>query len=412
MRILVVLIHLELGGCQLNALDFALESRERGHDVSVFGPVWDDQPPGPVAEMVRSAGLPLTLFHHPDTIPGVIPARRLLARKLSQVVAEQNIQLVHAYETPMVLDSFYGPHLKYGVPLVCTVYGMVVQWWLPRYPPLIVATQELADLAAPQRTQRPIAIQPPINTDLDDPALVDGAAFRREHGLGDDIVVGVVSRLEPTLKADGIKLAIDAIQHLDDPRIRLAVTGGGPSFGELSVLAEKANAALGRRAVVMTGELADPRPAYAAADIAIGMGGSAQRSLAFGKPLVVLGIKDFAKPLLSSTVEEFMYAGFCGKGPNDFDPRPLASHIRLLSDQPEMRSQLGAFGRQLVLDRLSLKAASAKLEDVYTTAAAQTYPRHQRVGETMRVLAARKIAGGIPPSVKARLGRRNAHAND
>ena len=228
MRILVVLHHLELGGSQLNALDFALASREHGHDVFVFGPVWDGQP-GPVAEMVRSAGLPLTLFHHPDTVPGVIPARRLLAKRLSRIVAEENIQLVHAHELPMILDSFYGPHLKFGVPLVCTIYAMVVHWWLPRYPPLIVATQELADLVVPLRPQRPVVIEPPINTDSDDPALVDGAAFRRAHGLGDDIVVGVVSRLEPTLKADGIRLAVDAIRYLNDPRIRLVVTGQGPS---------------------------------------------------------------------------------------------------------------------------------------------------------------------------------------
>ena len=307
----------------------------------------------------------------------------------------------------MILDSFYGPHLKFGVPLVCTVYGTVMQWWLPRYPPLIVSTQELADQTAPLRTQPPVAIEPPINTDTDDPALVDGAAFRRAHGLGDDIVVGIVSRLEPTLKADGIRLAMDAIRYLDDPRIRLVVTGSGPSFGPLSALAEQANAALGRRAVVMTGELLDPRPAYAAADIALGMGSSAQRSMAFGKPLVVLGVQDFAKPLLPSTAEKFMYTGFCGAGTGDFDPRPLASHIRLLADQPEMRSQLGTLSRQLVIDRLSLKAASAKLEDVYATAVTQTYPRHQRVRETMRVLACRDISGRIPQSVKTRLGKRS-----
>ena len=203
---------------------------------------------------------------------------------------------------------------------------------------------------------------------------------------------------------------MDAIRYLDDPRIRLVVTGGGPSLGPLSALAEQANAALGRQAVVMTGELADPRPAYAAADIALGMGGSAQRSIAFGKPLVVLGIRDFAKPFLPSNSEEFLYAGFCGTGSDDFDPRPLASHIRLLADQPEMRSQLGAFGRQVVLDRLSLKAASAKLEDVYVTAATQTYPRHKRVRETMRVLVCRDVSGRIPQSVKASLGKRSLRA--
>ena len=409
MRVLVVLNHLELGGCQLNAFDFALATRERGHDVVVFGPVWDDHP-GPIAEMVRSAGLPLVLAHHPDIIPGFIPGfipvRRVLARALCQTVATERIQLVHAYEAPMTLDSFYGPHLRFGVPLVSTLYGIDMQWWLPRYPALIVGTREFADLAAPLRTQPPVVIEPPVNTDADDPALVDGAEFRRAHGLGDHIVIGVVSRLDPTLKADGINHAIAAIHYLDDPRIRLVVTGHGPSADALSASAEQVNSALGRRAVVMTGPLADPRPAYAAADIALGMGGSALRSLAFGKPLIVLGVQGFAKPLLPSTAREFLFSGFCGIGSGDLDPRSLAAHIRQLVDGPEMRSQLGAFGRQLVLDRFSLKVASAKLENVYTTAVTQTYPRRQRLREAVRVAAYREGSNRIPESVKAWLGPR------
>lgn len=47
MRILVVLNHLELDGRQLNALDFAVKSRNRGHDVFLFGPVWTTNHLGP-----------------------------------------------------------------------------------------------------------------------------------------------------------------------------------------------------------------------------------------------------------------------------------------------------------------------------------------------------------------------------
>jgi glycosyltransferase involved in cell wall biosynthesis len=407
MRLLVALNHLELGGAQLNALDFARGARERGHDVVVFGPVYNDRP-GPVAEMVRSAGLPLVLAYHPDSIPGVIPARRALSRALSRTVAEERIELVHAYEFPLILDSFYGPHLKFGVPLVCTIYGTIMQWWLPRYPPLIVGTHEFAERAAPLRTQPPVVIEPPINTDADDPALIDGAAFRRAHGIGDDIVLGIVSRLEPTLKADGIKCAIAAIQYLDDPRIRLVVTGHGPSADEFSASAERVNAALGRRAVVMTGPLDDPRPAYAASDIALGMGSSALRAMAFGKPLIVLGSQGFAKPFLPSTADEFLSGGFFGTGSGDLGPHPLAASIRQLVDRPEMRSQLGVFGRQLILDRFSLKIASAKLDDVYRAAAAQTYPRRQRVREAVRAAACRDASRMIPKSIKARTGPRSA----
>jgi len=403
MRLLVVLNHLELGGSQLNALDLAVSSRDRGHDVIVFAPVHQDQP-GPVAEMVRSAGLPLVLARYPDITPKFIPAHRAVARALCMTVAEERIQLVHAYEPPLILDSFWGPHLRFGTPLVCTIYGSFVPLWLPRYPPLIVPSYKFADQAAPLLTQPPAVIRPPVNTGTDDPALNDGTEFRRAFGLGGDIMLGIVSRLDPDLKVPGIKLAMAAVRFLDDPRIRLVVTGDGPSAGALSTLAEEVNGTLGRRAVVMAGPLADPRPAYAAADIALGMGGSALRSMAFGKPLIVLGIQGFAKPVLPSTADEFLSRGFFGVGSGDLDPRPLAASIRELADRPEMRSELGAFGRQLVLDQYSLEAASAKLENVYATAVTQTYPRRRRVWEATKVAAYRDGSTLTPESIKVRFG--------
>jgi glycosyltransferase involved in cell wall biosynthesis len=403
MRLLVVLNHLELGGSQLNALDFAVSSRGRGHDVIVFAPVHQDQP-GPVAEMVRSAGLPLVLVPYPDITPKFIPAHLAVARALSRTVAEERIQLVHAYEPPLILDSFWGPHLRFGTPLVCTIYGSFVPLWLPRYPPLIVASPKFAGQAAPLLTQPPAVIRPPVNTGADDPALNDGAEFRRAFGLGSDIVLGIVCRLDQDLKVPGIELAMAAVRFLDDPRIRLVVTGDGPSADALSALAEQVNGTLGRRAVVMAGSLADPRPAYAAADIALGMGGSALRSMAFGKPLIVLGTQGFAKPVLPSNADEFLSRGFFGVGSGDLDPCPLAAIIRELADRPQMRSELGAFGRQLVRDRYSLEAATAKLEDVYATAVTQTYPRRRRVWEATKVAAYRDGSTWTPESIKVRLG--------
>ena len=403
MRVLVVLHNLILGGSPLNALDFAVAARDRGHEVvlfSVYGnPIHGDQP-GPVAEEIRAAGLRLVLVRHPRDSPERMLVRRAVVRNLSHVVARDRIDLVHAYEIPMIMDSFYGPHLRLGVPLVGTIYGPYVPWWLPRYPPLITGTRELADRVALHRTQPPVLIEPPVNTDTDSPALVDGTAFRRAHGLGTDIVVAVVSRLEPSIKADSIELAMRAIQFLDEPRIRLVVTGHGPSFSALSALAERVNAVLGRPAVVMTGPLADPRPVYAAADIALGMGSSALRAMAFGKPLIVLGVQGFAKPLQPATAQEFLFGGFFGVGGGDLDPRPLAASIRELADRPQLRSELGGFSSQLVWDRFSLKAASARLEDVYAGAIRQVHPRGRRLREAARVAVCKTGSDGLPGTLK------------
>lgn len=401
MRLLVGLHHLELGGSQLNALDLAVTARDHGHHVVVFAAYQDEI--GPVAEKVRAAGLPLVLAHDDRANQGFLPVRPAVARALSRLVASERIQLVHAYEEPLILDSFYGPHLRFGTPLVWTMYGTCLAWWLARYPPLIVGTRELADSAGSLRTQPPVLIEPPVNTDSDSAALVDGAAFRREHGLGTDIVAGIVSRLEPHMKADGIMQAMGAMQVLDDPRLRLVVTGEGPSFAELNARAERVNAALGRQAVVMTGPLADPRPAYAAADIALGMGSSALRAMAFGKPLIVLGIRGFAKPFVPEGAEEFLVGGFYGYGSSDLDPAPLAASIQDLADRPELRAELGAFGRQLVWDRFSLKAASATLEDIYATAVDHKRVLGRRTWEAVRVATCRTASEGLSGAAKDRL---------
>lgn len=401
MRLLVGLHHLELGGSQLNAVDLAVAARHRGHDVVVFA-VYNGQP-GPLAEMVRAAGLPLVLVRHSRAIQGLLPVRQAVARTLWRVAVRERIQLVHAYEFPLSLDSFYGPHLRLGIPLVCTIYGQFVPRWLPRYPPVIVGARKVADMVAPLRPKPPALIEPPVNTDTNAPGLIDGAEFRRAHGLGTHIVVGVVSRLEPTTKYDGIELAIGAMQLLDDPRIQLVVTGDGPSFSALNTSAARVNSALGRRAVIMIGSLIDPRPAYAAADIALGVGGSALRAMAFAKPLIVLGTKNFAKLLTPSTAQEFLVGGFGGfwdPGSSDFDPRPLAGLIRELADRPGLRSELGAFGRQLILDRFSLNAASVTLEDIYASAVAQAYPRSQRLWEAARVAVYRTGSEALPDTAK------------
>ena len=398
MKILVALHHLELGGSQLNALDFAAVVRDRGHDVMLFAAYADK--PGPVAEMAREKGLRLELVRHKRDSPERMPLRRSVTRALRRIVAREGIELVHAYEIPMILDSFYGSYLGRGVPLICTIYGDYTPWWLPQSPRLIVGGERIADSAEKAQSRRPAVLQPPVDTDGDSPGAVDGAEFREAHGLGSDIVVSIVSRLEPSMKGDSAEHAIKAIRYLDDPRIRLVIAGDGPSLAALSAQAEQVNAELGRPAVVLTGGLNDPRPLYAAADIGIGMGGSARRSMAFGKPQIVVGIKGWAKPFLPANAEEFLAGGFYGVGPGELDPRLLAGYIKDFADQPALRAEVGAFSREFVLDYFSLKATATALEAMYKEASAQGYPLPHRLREAGRLAVCKTVSDGLPDGVK------------
>lgn len=408
-RILVALHHLELGGSQLNALDLALAVRDRGHDVTVFGV--HRGAPGPVAAMVRDAGLPLELVPADPVQRPFVPVRPAVVRRMREVVRTRQIDLVHTYEYPMTLDAFYGAHLGLGTALVCTIYGMDVPRWLPRDPAMVVGTRDLADLAGSFRGRPALLIEPPVNTATDDPAVVDAPAFRAEHGIGpDDTVVGVVSRLEPDMKAEGIARAMRAVGILAPgmdagERLRLLVVGDGPSRAELGGVAEQVNDALGYRAVVMTGALGDPRAAYAAADIALGMGGSALRAMAFAKPLVVLGIQGFSRPFTEDTAEEFFTAGFYGIGGGAADdPGLLAAQLRALLDAGAgERARLGAFSRQVVLERFSLALATERLDAAYADALAHRPGRSRVLAEAARTAGYRGASELLSERVKGRI---------
>ncbi|GAA4434483.1 glycosyltransferase family 4 protein [Phytohabitans houttuyneae] len=407
MRLLVGLHHLELGGSQLNALDFALTMREHGHDVAVFGV--HTGVPGPVAEMAQSAGLPVTLVRHPvERHRAVVPYRRAVSRGLTAAARAHRADLVHVYEFPLALDAFDGPHLRLGLPVVVTIYGMAVPRWLPRYPELIVGTQELVDEAAAFRAP-PTLIEPPVNTDADDAAAVDGRIFRETLGIGDDeILLGVVSRLEPDMKAEGILRAMAALRRLDDERLRLVVVGTGPSAADLRAEAARVNDALGRQAILLPGALEDPRPAYAGMDIALGMGGSALRAMSFGRPLIVLGIQGWSRECTPETLDHFLSAGFWGIGDGDLDDAPLAEQIRVLAADPDRRARLSDWSRRLIVERFSLKAAADKLSEVYTRALEQHQPAGRRVGEAARVAMHKAAADMLPESVRQRLRRGRA----
>jgi glycosyltransferase involved in cell wall biosynthesis len=403
-RLIVGLHHLELGGSQLNALDLAINIRDLGHEVAVFGNYTDR--PGPVADLVRDAGLPLIAEKHPSVRLGKsMPARPALSRALARAARGFRADLLHVYEFSVGLDAFYGVHVRRGIPVVTTIYGMRVPRWMPRYGELIVGTAQLVEDAAAFRA-RPTLIEPPVNTGNDDPAKVDGRAFRAQHGIAaDEVLLGAVSRLEPDMKAEGIIRAIRAVGLIGDPRLRMVVVGDGPSFDDVSAEAEKVNAALGRRVVVMAGSMDDPRPGYAATDIMVGMGGSALRTMAYAKPIVVLGIKGFFLSAGPETEDYFLRNGFYGVGDGDVDPAPMAADLRTLLDDPELRTTRGQWGRQLVLDRFSLEAATKTLDGVYRRALADPVSPVRRLSEGARVAGHKAVADLLSDGARRRVRR-------
>jgi glycosyltransferase involved in cell wall biosynthesis len=399
MRILVCPHLMEIGGSQLNAVELAARVARAGHEVVLFGPG------GELLSRVEELGLE----YHLAPVENSWPSRRNVARLVS-LVRERRIDLVHGYEWGPVTDLAYGPHLLLGTPMVATVLSMDVPGFLPRHVPLVVGTRELA-ASSGARYPRVQLMEPPIDTDVNAPGG-DRRAARERLGIAeDDLLVSVVCRLTPDLdKAPGVLEAVAAVGTLAGRfPVRLVVAGDGPSLGAVQEAAETVNRRTGRRTVVVTGGLLDPRPAYEAADVVLGMGSSALKGMAFAKPLVVQGTDGYWELLTPDSAPTFLGQGWFGAGSGDGTRRLHAVLGRLLADTAE-RDRLGAFGRRLVTERFSLGEAAARTEQLYRRTLADRWSPATRVRHLARpaVEVAKFKAVMTSPSLRSWSSRRDA----
>lgn len=366
MNVVVVPHDLAIGGSQINAIDLAAAVRDLGHDVTVHGV------PGPAVAHAERLGL--AFVGAPDQPYRPAPQRMV---HLARLVRSTGADLVHAYEWPPCLDAYFGTHLLRATPLVCTVLSMHVPTLVPRSVPLVVGTTALADEARRLGCRRVSVLEPPIDTRHDRPRDPGAAAaVRARFGIGaHETLVVTVSRLAIDLKLDALERLIDAVGELGVVRwVRLLVVGGGEAERALRRRAEALNHRAGRPVVVFAGEQIDPRPYYEAADVVVGMGSSALRAMAFGRPVVVQGEAGFVRLVEPAGIDWFLHHGFWGVGDGSPGSGELRRVIGGLLDDEARRRELGGFGRSVVLDRFDLRVAAERLLGVYATAACRRRP--------------------------------------
>ncbi len=371
---------MELGGSQLNAIELAAAVRDLGHEVIVVSE------PGPLVGNVKAAGLEhleLDLYRRRPSWTTI--------RRLRSLAESRGVDVVHGYEWPPGVEAYYTTLGDARVTAVCTVMSMSVAPFLPPSLPLVVGTREIQQ-GARARHPRVHLIEPPVDVAANAPGH-PVEEFRRAHGLTPgplDIVV--VCRLVPELKLESLLTAVDTVGRLaGELDVRLVVAGDGTARDQVEEHAARANAAAGRPVVVLTGELADPRPAYASATVCLGMGGSALRSLAFGKPLIVQGEHGFFELLTPETEPLFLEQGWYGLGGGrDEGPARFEAALRRLYADAELRGKLGEYGRRLVTDRFSLERAARVQADIYEQAIAEP-PSPRDALATAQGVAAHKL---------------------
>ena len=364
MRLLRILVYphdLGVGGSQLNAIEIASAVQRLGHPTVVFGR------PGPLLERIAQLGLEFV----EAPAPRHRPSARVI-RAMIRLIDERGLDILHGYEWPPTLECVAASRLRPGTVAVSTVMSMSVAPFIPKTVPLAVGTEQIASAERSFGRRSVDTIEPPVDLVENDPELdVGRAGFQAHWGLAQPrFTVGLVTRFAYQLKLEGILAAMDAVGSLAaDLPIRLVIAGDGPARTEVEQHAAAANRRYGDGTVVLVGELLDPRPVYSVADVAIGMGGSALRAMAFAKPLIVQGERGFWELLTPDSLPRFLHTGWYGLGSNPANGSlMLAAILRGLVDDEPLRSRLGAFARTVVEERFSLDAAAGKQSDAYLRA--------------------------------------------
>ncbi|WP_431841535.1 glycosyltransferase family 4 protein [Calidifontibacter indicus] len=360
-RVLVQLNSLELGGTQLNAVDFARELSRHGFESVLVG---DSRtlPVGPsLLDVARSHGIEIQLYEASDSMT-------TRARQLSRLAREHAVDLVHVYGTwdSGARSTYWGPARFGRRPWLQTVYEMEVHPTVMGHMPLVIGTEYLRDELA-TRPGGAVLVRPPVDTRMDRPCEVAGDRFREEHGLS-GVLITIVSRLDPDMKALPVSVAMQAIEQFGDDAT-LVVVGTGRDAVRLNELGEGVNDRLGRGAVRFIGALSDPRPAYQAADIMLGMGGSAARSLACGKPLVVQGESGWSCRFEEPTAAALARNSYWSPTVVSEPVAMLVEQLRPLVDDVELRARLGEFGRRFAEETFGLTAMAGHLAQTYRDAA-------------------------------------------
>ena len=394
LRIGLVLEGLALGGCPINALDLARALRARGHHVVVMA----------VDEQVRVSVLPYAEGSGFDVIR--IPAGSGLfgrARHLGSIAREHDLDVLHVFAAWLGRSAVLACGLRgRRVPVVLN-WLMDNEFTTTARTPLVVGTGGLHREAVERHGPRSYLLEPPVDLDHDRPDDALGREFRSRLGVGQDelvlVIVGRIDSLAPeqqhhgVAKLPGILLAMDALLAPGAPEARLVLVGDGSGMTQVSQRAAEVNRTLGREAVLLSGALADPRPAYAAADIGLGMGGSALRVMAHGRPLVVLGDRGFSRIFGPGTVEQFLTDGYYGTVAPAEPVANLWAQLALLDDADERR-RLGEWGLAFVRDRHGLEAGAGRLEEIYRESLAHDDSWWARLADAS-YLAGREVLGRL-----------------
>ncbi len=358
MKILMTLMGLDIGGAETHVAELSKALHRQGHEILIASN-GGAYVPELEASGIRHMEVPM---HQRDP--------RLMLRSLRllrQVILREKPDLVHAHaRIPAFLCGILQKQLHF--PMLTSAHGVFTVTPLLRlmtnWGDRTVAVSEdirryLMENYRVPADQIHVTING-IDTEQFAPRPGD-PALRQALGLGSGPVVGLVSRLdELCVLAPGelIQIAPQLAERF--PGLQLLLVGGGNAEQALRAAAKQVNGRAGRNLVVMTGARTDVSELVAQCDVFVGVSRAALEAMAAAKPVVLAGNQGYLGTLTPEVLQTAQESNFCCRGGPVVTGEGLLEALTALLRLPEeQRRQLGAFGRQVILDQYSVQRMTA-----------------------------------------------------
>ena len=192
-----------------------------------------------------------------------------------------------------------------------------------------------------------------------------GAEFREKYALGEGAVVGCVGRIKLQRKGQEIFLQAAGLLKARGVRAKWLVVGAPFPGNEshLEALHEIVREHGLSEDAVFTGELKDPRPAYAAMSIFVlpsaqpePFGGVVMEAMCMGLPVIATNIGGSTEQVADGESGWLI-------PPND--PAALADKLETLLRDEALRKRFGEAGRRRIAERFTLNGMVEKIIAVY-----------------------------------------------
>ena len=376
MKVLMTTMMMDIGGAETHVLEVSRELVRRGYDVTVAsaGGVYVDK--------LRQAGV----RHITAPLNTRNPLHMLRAYKiLARLLKKEKFDLIHAHaRIPAYLCSLLSKryHVRMVTTAHCTFKVNGILRRLTRWGERSLAVSEdikqyLIDEYAVYSGNIGVTING-INMETFS-ADTDPGAVKKELGLAHGVPRIVhVSRIDSDRSLTALLLASAGAELAARcPGLEILIVGSGDDFAKLQELAEKANAAAGRRVVILTGARTDIGPLIATGDVFVGVSRAALEAMAMRKPTVLSGNEGYCGIYDSDKFEQCRETNFCCRGSALPSAEVLVRDLcELLNMEASARDALGERCEEMVRECYSVGTMTDDYERMYKKMEPYEYYRY------------------------------------